>query len=144
MDIGEIRRARLRRLISEYGGQLPLAKAIGQFGASYLTQLAGPHPTRAVSEKFARKVERALGLPPGWMDREHDAPPGVAEPAAPCVAPWRGVAEIVGAVLVRLDARRLRLSPEQIAALVDAAQAVDPAHLDRLIRLVELLKNPDR
>jgi hypothetical protein len=144
MDIGEIRRARLRRLINEYGGQLPLARAIGQFGASYLTQLAGPHPTRAVSEMFARKVERALDLPYGWMDREHDAPPDGAAPAAPGAAPWRGIAEIVGAVLVRLDARRLRLSPEQIAALVDAAQAVDPAHLDRLIRLVEVLRPTER
>lgn len=146
MDVGEIRRARLRRLINEYGGQLPLAKAIGQFGASYLTQLAGPNPTRAVSEKFARKVEKALALPHGWMDRDHDAPAAVAEEVAAYNAGWRSVADVVGAVLARLDAHRLALSPDQVAALVDAAYAHgdDPAFLDRLIRLVEALKTADR
>jgi hypothetical protein len=146
MDVGEIRRSRLRHLINEYGGQLPLAKAIGQFGASYLTQLAGPNPTRAVSEKFARKVERALSLPTGWMDRDHDVPPGVAEDVAAYSAGWRSVADAVAAVLGRLAARRVNLSPTQVAALVDVAYAHgdDPAFLDRLIRLVEALQPAER
>lgn len=136
------RRERLRRLIAEHGGPLPLAKALGLFGSSYLVQLAGPNPRREVSEKFARKIEAALRLPVGWMDGDETEPARtIGERAAAYNAGW-DVAAAAGAVLVRLDARRLHLSPEAIGALIDLAHAhgQDPTYLDRLIRLVELVR----
>jgi hypothetical protein len=138
-----IRRERLRQLIAEHGGPLPLAKTLGLFGSSYLVQLAGPHPRREVSEKFARKIEAALGLPRGWMDLPsgQDAP-RVAQPGS---GSW-DVAAAAGAVLGRLGAHHLHLDPGSIGLLIDLAYAhgPDPAFLDRLVALVERLTSPPR
>jgi hypothetical protein len=64
------RRARLRELIRKRGGVVALAKALGYANASFLVQMAGPSPTRAVSERTARLIERKAGLPDGWLDQD--------------------------------------------------------------------------
>lgn len=66
----ENRRANLRLLIDQWGGPKPLSKKLGYRNASFLVQMAGPHPTREVTEKTARAIEVKLELPAGWMDRE--------------------------------------------------------------------------
>lgn len=35
--------------------------------------MAGPSPTRDVTEKTARKIEQTLGLPSQWLDSSEDA-----------------------------------------------------------------------
>jgi hypothetical protein len=35
---------------------------------SYLSQIAGPNPTRPITEKTARKIEKALRLKPNSLD----------------------------------------------------------------------------
>lgn len=65
------RRENLRRLIEQWGGPSTLAQKLGYSNASFLVQMAGPHPTRDVSEKTARKIEAALDLRAGALD----APP---------------------------------------------------------------------
>lgn len=64
----DVRRANLRMLIGEYEGVLQLGVKLGHKSGSYLSQLAGPRPTRDVSEKLAREFEATLGLPAGWLD----------------------------------------------------------------------------
>lgn len=128
----EIRRARLRRLIEEYGGPLNLARRVGQFGASYLTQLAGPHPTRVISEKFARKVETALKLPPGWLDTPDSAPPAPRAASTP-------LGDTLRRVLQAVEQRHLVLQPDQLAAVVLLAQDLANGSLDTLLDLVESL-----
>lgn len=65
------RRDNLRELARTWGGPTSLAKKLGHTNGSYLAQLAGPHPTREISEKVAREMERKLGLPLGWLDQVH-------------------------------------------------------------------------
>lgn len=63
-----IRLANLRFLISENGGPQNLAKKLGLTNPSFVSHLAGPNPTRIITEKTARKIEADLGLLEGWMD----------------------------------------------------------------------------
>lgn len=65
------RRARLRRLVNErFGGnQAELARALGR-SPSLVWQYLSGH--REIGEKFARHVERCLGLPRFWLDREQE------------------------------------------------------------------------
>ncbi len=67
----DYRRENLRKLIEQWNGPLPLAKKLGYKTASFLVQMAGPNPSREVSEKTARDVEEKLALPTMWLDQEH-------------------------------------------------------------------------
>jgi hypothetical protein len=67
------RRENLRGLMVQWGGPTSLAKKLGHTNGSYVAQLAGPNPSREVSEKVARDMEVKLGLPIGWLDQEHTA-----------------------------------------------------------------------
>lgn len=62
---------RLRRLVNErFGGnQAELARAVGR-SPSLVWQYLSGH--REIGEKFARHVERCLGLPRFWLDREDE------------------------------------------------------------------------
>lgn len=68
--IFEIRRENLRRKIREAGGPGSLTLQLNLSNPSYLSHLAGPTPSRVITEKTARKVESLLGLPSGWLDVE--------------------------------------------------------------------------
>jgi hypothetical protein len=61
------RRTNLRRLAGTYGWT-ELAKQLGYRQPSFLVQMAGPNPTRPVTEKSARQFEIDLGLPAGSLD----------------------------------------------------------------------------
>lgn len=61
------RRTNLRRLANTYGWT-ELAKRLGYRQPSFLVQMAGPNPTREVTEKSARRFEKDLGLPEGSLD----------------------------------------------------------------------------
>ena len=75
-SVFDIRRDNLRKLMEQWGGPTSLSQKLGHSNASYMAQLAGPRPTREVSEKTARDVERKLGLSSGWMDKPHKGLPG--------------------------------------------------------------------
>lgn len=70
-SVYDTRRDNLRSLIHQWGGPTSLAKKLGHSNGSYVAQLAGPNPSREVSEKVAREIEHKLGLPLGWLDQEH-------------------------------------------------------------------------
>jgi hypothetical protein len=65
------RRDNLRALMTQWGGPTSMAKKLGHTNGSYIAQLAGPNPSREISEKVAREMEGKLGLPIGWLDQEH-------------------------------------------------------------------------
>lgn len=82
------RRENIRALIDQRGGQTRLSKAMGWKNSSFLAQMAGPNPTREVTEKTARKIEEVMRLEPSALDR----PPGGVSPApAPRPAPVSAV-----------------------------------------------------
>jgi phage repressor protein C with HTH and peptisase S24 domain len=79
VDIQEIRRERLRRLISdEYGGN---TSRFGQIVGKSQSQLSGTLTSKkGFGEKLARQIEAAVGLPKGWLDRA-DSSRDIAEEA---------------------------------------------------------------
>ena len=88
-DLTEIRRANIRALVAEMGGYPATVSKMGYGSASLLSQIAGPNPTRSPTEKAVRKMEAAMGLPHGYLDRAPQPGEKVAasvkapEPAAP-------------------------------------------------------------
>lgn len=66
--IETIRLVNMRKLIAAFKGPAMLARALDYGNASFLVQMAGPNPMRAITEKTARSYERALKLLPGWFD----------------------------------------------------------------------------
>lgn len=70
MDIKEIRRENLRLLAKEKGGQARLAEMLGM-SLSYLGQIIGKNPVKGIGDAIARRVEKELELPHGWMDQAH-------------------------------------------------------------------------
>lgn len=73
--IKEIRRRNLALLEREAGSWAALARAAGT-SASYLSQICTERKTqkgtiRAVGDELAKKLERGMGKPRGWMDTNH-------------------------------------------------------------------------
>lgn len=68
MTVYDQRRENLRSLIKQWDGPGPLATKLGYSNASFLVQMAGPNPSREVTEKTARAVEQKLDLPALWLD----------------------------------------------------------------------------
>lgn len=81
--IATIRRDNLRTLCDIHGGGAALARKLGYKTASFMSQMAGPRPTREVTEKSARAIEEALELARGTMDIEGWDPTAGAAPVAP-------------------------------------------------------------
>lgn len=128
------RRQNLRSLIGQWGGPTSLSKKLGHSNGSYLAQLAGPRPSREVSERVAREIEGKLGLPIGWMDQDH--------PAGGQQLNDEALTEVVKAVATCLRDASLRPAPEAYATLVQLAYdrmkltgKVDEAYINKLIEL---------
>ncbi len=71
MDIHDIRRLRLKQLISErFGGSAAKFSLEAEVSSSYLSRIFTSNPAhrRNVGEKLARNLERKLGLEDGWLD----------------------------------------------------------------------------
>lgn len=142
VDAQEMRRLNLRRLVSEHEGMNNLARKLGLSKGAYISQLLSepgtPH-ARSLSEKTARKWEKQLGLPPGWLDGKG---PEVGSPAA--TVDTGLLSAVIETVTEHLNKAKITLSAPQLADLVsmqytDAAPSgqVDP---DRIRRIVGLMK----
>lgn len=123
MSAVENRRANLRLLIQQWDGPGNLAAKLGYTNASFLVQMAGPNPTREVTEKTARSFEKKLDLPAGWLDR----PPAKSKPSAAAVDTTL-VVDVIRLVGHEVEDSGVVLSPSKFADLValvyaDAAQA---------------------
>ena len=70
MDVNEIRRKNLVALIKEHGGQKSLAELVRPTAPGYISQLV--NGTRNVGGTTARRFEKQLGKPHGWMDQPHE------------------------------------------------------------------------
>lgn len=127
------RRDNLRSLMKTWGGPTSLAKKLGHANGSYLAQLAGPNPSREISEKVAREMETALGLPLGWLDTEHGEVRVVDDEA---------LGTCVRAVAAALRDAGHRATPDQLADLTALAYEhtkltgrVDEGFIKKLVRL---------
>lgn len=133
-SIYDTRRLNLRSLIGQWGGPTSLAKKLGHANGSYIAQLAGPRPSRDISERTAREIESRLRLPVGWMDQDH--------PAGGTHLNDEALADVVRAVATEIRDVDLRLTPSQYATIVqlvyDNAKTfnrIDSIYISKLISL---------
>lgn len=76
VDVYAIRRKNLRRERDAWKGPGSFVEALGYArNSAYITQLIGPHPSRDISEKNARRYELNLRKPLRYLDAEHDETP---------------------------------------------------------------------
>ena len=68
VDIKEIRLKNLRLLIEEVGSAAELARRV-KTDPAYLSQILSTKIKRALGGELARRIERAMAKPHGWMDR---------------------------------------------------------------------------
>lgn len=136
-DVYELRRGNLRALIEQWGGPKPLSQKLDYNNASFLVQMAGPHPTREITEKTARRIESKLDLPPGWMDKT----PGPTETGHVDNELVYAAIRLTAAVAEDLG---LRLTPTKLADVItlvyadaEAAGAVRELYVRQLLQLMK-------
>jgi hypothetical protein len=134
MSVYKMRRENLRKLMTEWGGPTSLAKKLGHTNGSYIAQLAGPHPSREVSEKVAREIESKLGLPTTWLDSDHNGGGRKVDDET--------LSLCVGAVAAAVRDASLRPDSKTYGTLVQLAYEhtkltgrVDESYIQRLVRL---------
>ena len=135
MDVFKTRLANLRQLVKEWSGPANLAAKLGYANASYVVQMAGPHPIREISEKTARKIEGKLGLEAGYLDRQHTEKSKSVNESK--------VVYIVRAVGAVLQDSKIILPPETFADVVSLVYdheqltgAVDEAYIRKIVALL--------
>jgi hypothetical protein len=135
MDIYDIRRSNLRKLMAQWGGPTSLAAKLGHSNGSYIAQLVGPHPSREISEKVARGIEAKLGLPFAYLDGHLGNKAAVDEPL---------LAKCIRAVAAALEDAGSRPGHERFGELVALAYdqaagtgACDETYINRLVRLLK-------
>jgi hypothetical protein len=139
----DVRRDNLRHLVRQHDGPAALARRLGYRSAAFIVQMAGPHPTRPVSERTARGVEEKLGLPAGWLDRP-DAAPAPAPPAGKATVDSALVTDVLRLVAESCEAMGVTLTHAKFADVVSLlyTDAVEEQRLPRaehVQRLVKLL-----
>jgi hypothetical protein len=113
LSIYDTRRTNLRALIGQWGGPTSLSRKLGHANGSYIAQIAGPRPSREISEKVAREIEAKLGLPVAWMDQDH--------PTGGQQLNDQALTEVVKAVATVLRDANLRPDPDTYGTLVQLA-----------------------
>ena len=138
MTVLDNRRENLRRLIEQWHGPGPLAAKLGYSNASFLVQMAGPNPTREVTEKTARKIELALNLPRLWMDEAPEKQGTVPKVDTRLLTE---TVKIVGTLAADLG---VSLSPDKLADFValayEDAQEHGGLRSDFISRVLQLLR----
>lgn len=95
LPVDDIRLANLATLIEKNGGQRPLADRLEKAPAQ-ISQWITRAPNsktgkpRVMSSETAREIEDRLGLPLGWMDKDHATTPAGARP----IAEWDGQSDL--------------------------------------------------
>jgi len=70
-NIKEIRLKNLLKLIKQEGSQIAFSRTV-DIDSSHISQIKNPSNKKNLGEKLARKIEKALKLPSGWMDIDHE------------------------------------------------------------------------
>jgi hypothetical protein len=141
-NISDVRRDNLRALKARHGG-LKLANLLGLAQSSFISQMAGPRPTREVTEKTVRTLERELNLELGSLDQPmgsvYQAPPATAEENIAMIsATIRAIGNICTDESVDLPTSKL--TDIISLAIVDAMEHGGKVREDHIRQVVRLLK----
>src|SRR5256885_11273821 len=139
----DVRRNNLRTLIQQHDGPAALARRLGYRNGAFLVQMAGPNPTRPVTERTARGFEQKLGLPAGWLDRAESPPLAAATQSGPVDSAL--VTEVLRLVAESCETMGVTLAHARFADVVALlyTEAIEEQRLPRaehVQRLVNLLK----
>lgn len=139
LDVYEVRRENLRKLIAQWGGPKALGYKLGYKNASFLVQMAGPHPTREITEATSRKIEEALDLPAAWMDHVQDGN------GNPVHVDHTLISRVIKAVVQTADDMGVTLDPTKLGDIVslvydDAEVRGGSVRAEYVRRLVQLLR----
>jgi hypothetical protein len=146
LTVFDVRRNNLRQLAAEWGGPTMLALKLGHASGSFMSQIAGPHPRRDISEKVARKIERTLKLQRGWLDvdRRRGAPAGNSTAPSPTAVDPDLLVSVTQAVLFEVqqaDGKAMMAKVPELVSLAykhaSDAGAVDASFIRHLIRLLK-------
>lgn len=156
MEILEIRRQNLRKLMRDMGAN-NLAVKLGYRQSSFLSQMAGPNPTRDITEKTARAYEKSLELPSGALDAPQEPGPGLQSgkiplPGAEAAPALVSTADMITIVLQATrslgrvaEAQEVSLPPNKfgnVLAMIikDASEHGGQVRHEYIAEVVELLK----
>lgn len=149
MDIKTARIANARLAIERVGGVGKAAEKMGYSNPSFLVQMFGPNPTRPASEKTMRRMETALGLEPGSLDK---AIQSYLPPAAPrkegqptSQIDVSQLSRTIALVNKLIAEEKVQLSGDRFASLVSIAYEDSAEHAghpseSKLRQVVQLLK----
>ncbi len=120
MDAKAIRLHNLRRLIGESGTQRKLAAQTG-VNPAYLSQILSRRTQRQMGDDVARRLERGMGKPHGWMDvLPSEGGPGYRMPVLASTGVFREVddpASQYGSQGQRRRNAQLEAAPAMVARL---------------------------
>ncbi len=141
-DLSVIRRDNLRLLKDRYGGR-KLAQMLGLEQSSFISQMAGPNPSRDVTEKTVRTLEKELSLEVGALDRplgspQEDKPVSAEQNIAMVSAAIRAIGNIC--VDEKVDLPTNKLTDIIALAITDAMEHGGTLREDHIRQVVRLLK----
>jgi len=146
MKLADIRRDNLRELMRVHSAS-GLSEMLGYRQPTFLSQMAGPNPTRVVTEKTARNYEKKLGLEAGALD----IPMGDADPAPTAAAAESKAASgelvadvirLVGTICAdeKVNLPTMKFADVVALAFIDTMEHEQTPRPDHIKQLVRLLK----
>ncbi|WP_156136060.1 hypothetical protein [Delftia sp. ZNC0008] len=145
MDLTSLRIANARKAMEAVGGVNKAAAKMGYANAAFLSQIFGPNPTRSPTEKTMRRLEKALELEEGSLDKEA-APELPAQSAVVTTQIDPGqLAQVITLVNRLLEEEKVSLPTDRFANLVavaydEAAEHAGQARESKLRQVVRLLR----
>jgi len=85
MDAKTARTTNIRALVAQYGGPTKFTEKSGDWSQAQVSQWISEANPKGIGHALARKIERTLGLPGGWMDQWHGSATLENTPAPPPV-----------------------------------------------------------
>lgn len=142
MDLKTQRIANARQAIERAGGVGKVAELMEYSNPSFLVQMFGPNPTRVPSEKTMRRMEKALGLESGVLDR---MPAEALPPAATTQVSAAQLAQVIQMMNRIAEEEKVSLSADRFSTLVayayeDASEHNGVPRESKLRQVVQLLK----
>ncbi len=119
MDMHQIRLLNLESLIKKQGSAAKIANLIGSSPTVLSVIRSDKHPDKNMGGGMARRIEDALSLPHGWMDRLHEN--DSAETIASVPDSVTTMDELEQQVLAIMKQQ----SPEQKEALLEIAKTLN-------------------
>jgi hypothetical protein len=82
MDASTARTLNIRELVTRYGGPARFSNTFGagSWSPAQVSQWISKSAPKGIGNAIARRIEKELSLPPGYMDYVHANPPEVVEP----------------------------------------------------------------